>query len=156
MSAIASDLYPDIRQMDLADIEQVAEIERKAYEFPWSKGIFRDCLNSGYLCRVAEMPVGVIGYAIMSLGAGECHILNLCIHPEFQNRGMGQYLLEYMIDYARRNRGRIAFLEVRESNEKAFRLYHRLGFNEIGTRENYYPAAGGMREAAIVLARILT
>jgi len=142
--------------METEDIAAVVGIEREAYAFPWSEGIFRDCLTTGYICRVLESELGVLGYGIMSVGVGECHILNLCVRKDMQGRGLGGSLLSHMLQLAKRHKGRIAFLEVRKSNRHAFMLYHRLGFNEIGTRENYYPAPNGVREDAIVLAKILS
>jgi len=142
--------------MEIGDLSSIVEIEREAYAFPWTEGIFRDCLTTGYICRVLENELCVIGYGIMSVGVGECHILNLCIRKEMQGRGMGGNLLRHMLELAKRHKGRIAFLEVRKSNRNAFALYHKMGFNEIGVRENYYPADQGRREDAIVLARILS
>ena len=156
MSAVVSEFVTRVRAMDLEDISDVAAIERDAYRFPWSEGIFRDCLTTGYICRVLENDIGIVGYGIMSVGVGECHILNLCICTDMRGQGLGGRLLQHMLMLAQRHKGRIAFLEVRRSNEVAFKLYHRMGFNEIGIRENYYPDSNGAREDAIVLAKVLT
>lgn len=156
MSAVVSELVPRIRCMEPEDIPAVIAIEQESYSFPWTEGIFRDCMSSGYTCRVLENELGIIGYTIMSVGGGECHILNICIRRDLQGHGLGGNLLLHMLQLAKRSRSRIAFLEVRKSNQNAFKLYHRLGFNEIGTRENYYPASNGVREDAIVLAKLLT
>jgi len=154
MSAVPRDALPQLRDMRDADVPAVLAIERRAYEFPWTEGILRDCLRFGYLCRVYESRAGLIGYGILSIAAGECHLLNICIAPEFQNRGHGARLVAQLLHLARQAGARSALLEVRVSNTTAFRLYHKLGFNEIGTRKNYYPAHGG-REDALVLARDL-
>jgi [ribosomal protein S18]-alanine N-acetyltransferase len=98
---------------------------------------------------------GIIGYGIISIGAGECHFLNICIAPAHQQRGHGARLVSLLLQVARQARARSALLEVRISNTAAFHLYHRLGFNEIGVRKSYYPAARGGREDALVLAREL-
>lgn len=156
MSTAASEMTARIRAMEESDLPAVASIEESVYEFPWTLGIFADCMNAGYLCQICENDLGIFGYGIMSVSAGECHILNLCIGPGYQGEGWGTRLLDHLLDMARRYKGRIAFLEVRVSNQNAFALYHRSGFNEIGIRKAYYPAARGAREDAIVLARILT
>lgn len=130
-------------------------IERVAYEFPWTEPIFRDCLRAGYYCYVYDGSHGVLGYGIMSLGTGECHLLNICIHPDYRGQGFAARLIEELLAHARRKRASLALLEVRVSNEAAYRLYTRLGFNEIGLRKNYYPARRG-REDALVLARDLS
>ncbi|MCR6702176.1 MAG: ribosomal protein S18-alanine N-acetyltransferase [Dokdonella sp.] len=134
-----------------ADVEAVAAIERSAYEFPWSAGIFRDCLRAGYDCRVLVEDRTIVGYGILSVGAGEAHVLNVCIAPAHQGRSLGRRLVRCVIDLARWHRAERIFLEVRPSNERAIALYLSLGFNEIGKRPNYYPARRG-REDAIVMA----
>lgn len=154
MSAVLRDAPPRLRVMEEADVPAVMAIERVAYEFPWSEGILRDCFRFGYLCKVYESSEGIIGYGIISIGAGECHFLNICIAPPHQHRGHGARLVTQLLEIARTARARTALLEVRVSNNAAFRLYDKLGFNEIGTRRGYYPAHGG-REDALVLAREL-
>ena len=141
--------------MRMQDLAAVMAIEHVAYEFPWTEPIFRDCLRAGYICYVYDSQQGVLGYGIMSLGPGECHLLNICIHPAYRRQGFATRLIEALIERARRKRASLALLEVRVSNEIASRLYMRLGFNEIGLRKNYYPARRG-REDALVLARDLT
>lgn len=141
--------------MRMQDLAAVMAIERVAYEFPWTEPIFRDCLRAGYDCYVYDSQQGVLGYGIMSLGAGECHLLNICIHPDHRRQGLASRLIEELLEHARRKRASLALLEVRVSNEIACRLYMRLGFNEIGLRKHYYPARRG-REDALVLARDLT
>jgi ribosomal-protein-alanine N-acetyltransferase len=111
-------------------------------------------MRVGYFCWVYESSEGVVGYGIMSVGAGECHLLNLCIHPDYQRRGLGRHMIEKLIDTARHHRARMAFLEVRQSNRGAYCLYQKLGFDEVGVRKDYYPARSG-REDAFILARII-
>ena len=150
------DLLPvvDIRPMTEFDVPVVIAIERAGYQFPWSEGIFRDCLRVGYTCRVVDIGGEMAGYGIMSVGAGEAHILNVCIRDEFRCRGLGRKLMLYLLDRARAAGMHEAFLEVRPSNLIASRLYHSLGFEQVGMRRGYYQAIGG-REDASVLRRIL-
>ena len=143
-----------LRPMRAVDIDAVLESERAGYEFPWSEDIFLDCLRVGYNCWVVEMGRLVVGHGIMSIGAGECHLLNLCIHPHWQGLGLGRHLLRRLLLVARHHRADTAFLEVRASNAPALRLYRSEGFCEIGTRRGYYPARNG-REDAVVLALAL-
>lgn len=137
--------------MKQADVEAVSAIEKRAYPFPWSPGIFRDCLRAGHHCWLLESPQVLLGYGVLSSAAGEAHLLNLCIAPEHQGHGHGRRLLARMIDLARWNRAAQVFLEVRPSNPRAIALYREYGFNEIGLRPNYYPSSKG-REDAIVMA----
>jgi [ribosomal protein S18]-alanine N-acetyltransferase len=144
----------DIRPMHELDVPVVVAIERAAYQFPWSEGIFRDCLRVGYVCRVVEVGGDTAGYGIMSVGAGEAHVLNVCIRDEYRCRGLARKVLLYLLDRARLAGMYEAFLEVRPSNIAAARLYHSLGFEQVGVRRGYYQATVG-REDAAVLRRIL-
>ena len=144
----------DIRPMHDLDVPVVVAIERAAYQFPWSEGIFRDCLRVGYVCRVVEIGGELAGYGIMSVGAGEAHVLNVCIRDDHRGRGLARKVLLYLLDRARIAGMCEAFLEVRPSNIAAARLYHSLGFEQVGIRRGYYQATGG-REDAAVLRRIL-
>jgi ribosomal-protein-alanine N-acetyltransferase len=144
----------DIRPMHELDVPVVVAIERAAYQFPWSEGIFRDCLRVGYVCRVVEVGGDTAGYGIMSVGAGEAHVLNVCIREEYRCRGLARKVLLYLLDRARTAGMYEAFLEVRPSNIAAARLYHSLGFEQVGVRRGYYQATVG-REDAAVLRRIL-
>lgn len=139
-----------LRAMQESDVAAVAALEAAAYQFPWSEGIFRDCLRVGYTCRVVEMTDAVIGYGIMSMGAGEAHILNLCVRVDLRNRGIGQRVLGYLLDRARAAGMLEAFLEVRPSNVAAIRLYQAAGFEQVGIRRGYYQAVGGREDAAVL------
>jgi ribosomal-protein-alanine N-acetyltransferase len=136
--------------MTEADVPAVVAIEFASYQFPWSEGVFRDCVRVGYICRTVEIASVVIGYAVMSLGSGELHILNLCVHPEYRCRGVGRQLLQHLLDRGRASGAAEAYLEVRPSNISAIRLYHALGFHQIGIRRGYYQAVGGREDAAVL------
>jgi [ribosomal protein S18]-alanine N-acetyltransferase len=141
----------EIRLMQAADLKAVAAVERAAYQFPWSLGIFRDCLLAGYHCVLLDVGGSVTGYAIMSVAAGEAHLLNLCVHPHAQRLGYGRRVLNHMLKRAEEAGADRVFLEVRPSNTTAQHLYRSVGFEQIGIRPAYYQAEFG-REDAIVLA----
>ncbi|MEN9704953.1 MAG: hypothetical protein RLZZ393_832 [Pseudomonadota bacterium] len=143
-----------IRDMTHADVPSVMRIEAASYPFPWTEGIVRDCLRAGYVCCVVEIDDILIGHGIMSTGAGEAHVLNLCISAPFRGRGLGASLLEHLVEFAGSLGVGEMFLEVRPSNTAAIRLYQSSGFSQIGVRRGYYPAAAG-REDAVVLRRML-
>jgi ribosomal-protein-alanine N-acetyltransferase len=145
---------PEIRIMNEVDVPVVVAVERSSYQFPWSEGIFRDCLRVGYICRVIEVQDEIAGYGIMSVGAGEAHILNVCVREDFRGRGLARKVLLYLIDRARHAGMYEAFLEVRPSNTTAARLYRSLGFEQVGVRRGYYQSTTG-REDAAVLRRML-
>ena len=156
MSAARSDLaestprYVRFRAMTPSDVPAVGVIERASYAFPWSEGIFRDCLRVGYLCRVAELDGELVGYGVAALGAGEAHILNLCVSPKLRGRHVGRQMLMLLLERARQAGMAEAFLEVRPSNPLAIALYQSVGFVQIGRRKGYYQAENG-REDALVL-----
>ncbi|HET9663893.1 MAG TPA: GNAT family N-acetyltransferase, partial [Burkholderiales bacterium] len=105
-----------IRGMTHEDLAQVSDIERRSYDFPWSHGVFRDCLLAGYQCVALERAGRVAGYAILSIAAGEAHILNLCVDPQHRSHGYGERLLDEILVRARRAEVAEVFLEVRPSN----------------------------------------
>jgi ribosomal-protein-alanine N-acetyltransferase len=155
MSAVLQQATIVFRPMSEMDLEKVMVIEESVYEFPWSIGIFQDCLSVGYCCWILEQEDSVSGYGIMSVLAGEAHILNLCIKSDLQNNGLGKEMIDYLIDLARAHHADVMFLEVRPSNGQALKIYEKSGFDEVGSRKDYYPAKFG-REDALILAKQLT
>lgn len=144
-----------IRDMRHEDIAIVSDIERRSYDFPWSHGVFRDCLLAGYQCLVLERDGEVAGYAILSVAAAEAHVLNLCIAPDYRSHGYGERLLDEVLFRARSASAREMFLEVRPSNRNAIALYRKKGFYQVANRREYYRSHEG-REDACVLAKKLS
>lgn len=145
----------EIRTMGYADLAQVIAVEKKAYPYPWTLGIFRDCLRIGYNAWVVTLDNAIIGYGIVMLSPGESHVLNICIDPEYQKKGLGRYLLRHLVKKSIQTDVDMMLLEVRRSNTGAQELYKSEGFHELGARKSYYPAADG-REDAIILAKYLS
>ena len=141
---------PAIRAMREVDVADVFAIERCAYPFPWSASIFRDCLRVGYLCRVLAVGEAIAAYGVMSMGAGEMHVLNLCVAEAQRGRGFGRRMLEHLLERGVAAGMTDAFLEVRPSNAAALRLYRSLGFAQIGTRRGYYQAVKGREDACVL------
>ena len=141
-----------LHAMAESHLEAVMAIEVRAYTHPWTPGIFRDCLSVGYSAWVVcDEDGAVVAYALMTMAAGEAHILNLCVAPEQQRRGLGGFLLRHLQMIARAAGTQLMLLEVRRSNIAAQRLYAGFGFAQVGERRGYYPAFDG-REDAFVLA----
>lgn len=151
MSAVLKTMPPSTRPMREVDLTRVLVIERGSYSFPWSEGIFRDCLQVGYCCWVLEQEYTVNAFGIMQVAAGEAHILNLCVAVEMHGQGVGRAMLRCLIGVAREHGAESVLLEVRPSNAPALALYRSEGFRTVGTRRAYYPAHDG-REDAFVLA----
>jgi ribosomal-protein-alanine N-acetyltransferase len=154
MSAQPNPVEVDFRPMRVEDLDFVLTIERAAYPYPWTRGNFRDCLESGYSCWVAEEAGVIVAYSILMAGAGEGHVLNCCVTPARQGYGLGRHVMERLIESAPGFGIECLFLEVRPSNTHALRLYEHLGFETIGLRRHYYPADQG-REDAIVMRLFL-
>jgi ribosomal-protein-alanine N-acetyltransferase len=154
MAAVREPVSPRIRPMRDADVAAVFAVEQRAYRFPWTLGIFQDCLRVGYSCWVLEVDGRVAGHSVVSSGGGEAHLLNICIDPPEQGRGHGRHFLMHMVEVARSHRADTLFLEVRPSNRSALALYESVGFNQVGARRDYYPAAKG-REDALIFALVL-
>ena len=140
-----------IRAMTKADLSAVIENEKRAYTFPWSEGLFADCLAANYHSYVLCNGDEVLGHCIVNMAAGEAHLLNICVQREHQGLGLGKILLQHTFTLCHKNKIGALFLEVRASNKKALKLYFDHGFREIGVRKEYYPG-DPYKEDALVLA----
>jgi len=151
--SIELELLP-VRPMTEQDIDTVMTIEKRAFPFPWTPSIFKDCLKHNYSCWIYERDASIIGYAVMMFVIDEMHLLNICVDPDVQGQRLGSRLLHSMECLAQEWQAQTCFLEVRQSNFAAIRLYLNTGFNEVGLRKGYYPAKLG-RENAIIMAKTL-
>src|SRR5687767_15977439 len=114
MNALAVDAPAapaSLRPMREADLDAVLAIEVRAYPFPWTRGIFRDCLLADYPAWVLQQDGRIIGYGVLSLAADEAHVLNVCTAPEAQGRGHGRRLLRALLQIARGRGAQRVFLE---------------------------------------------
>ena len=140
--------------MTQADIPEIMAIEVRAYAQPWTAGIFNDCLRVGYSCWSLKQTDTnrLLGYLIVTIAAGEMHILNLCIEPKKQGMKLGNALLKQTIKLGEAMHIISCFLEVRPTNKAAVHLYLNNGFKKVGLRKNYYPSQNG-REDAIIMKK---
>jgi ribosomal-protein-alanine N-acetyltransferase len=156
MSAQFQARQPWLRPMRTADVEAVLAIEARAYSFPWTRGNFVDSLAAGYAAELLLDDHGeLIGYFVAMEGVDELHLLNLTVAPDRQRQGHARTLLDLLEQRCRERHLPSLWLEVRASNERARQVYLRRGFSEVGVRRNYYPAAHGAREDAIVMNRLV-
>jgi [ribosomal protein S18]-alanine N-acetyltransferase len=147
--------------MTVADLDAVMATEVQAYPHPWSRGHFTDSLAAGYratllladrpAARRADRDPQLLGYSVAMPGVDELHLLNLTVAPAHQGQGHARTLLGLLAGTARELQAPQIWLEVRESNARARRLYERWGFEAVGVRKGYYPAANGQREHAVVM-----
>lgn len=141
------------RPMTEADLDAVLKIEYAAFSHPWTRGIFLDALKS-YECWLMFEGSQQVGHGVIQVVFDEAHLLNLTVKPQSQGRGLGLRLLEHLMAQSRERQAVECFLEVRASNGPAYRLYERYGFNEIGRRRDYYPAAGGREDALVMVCTL--
>ncbi|WP_375172550.1 ribosomal protein S18-alanine N-acetyltransferase [Marinobacter sp.] len=142
-----------IRSLAADDLPEVLEIERLGYSHPWTEAVFRDCFRDNYRLWAGCRDGRLVAYAVVAYLADEAHLLNLCVDPRRQRQGAGRLLLRHLLSEAGREQMFQTLLEVRVSNEAAYRLYQAEGFEEIGRRPGYYPAAQGREDARVMALR---
>ena len=142
------------RQMALEDISAVIQLENEVYQFPWTDRIFKDCIRVGYDCWLAHLGNTIVAHAVISIAAGESHILNLSVTRNHQGEGIGKRFIQFLLNIVRNKRAQIMMLEVRPSNIRAINCYSSAGFNEIGCRKDYYPAPNGKEDALLFAKQI--
>ena len=150
MAADPKTLHALVKNLTEEDLDQLIEIEHAAYPFPWTRGIFADCIRVGYDCTGLQVGPALVGYTIQSLAAGENHLLNLCIAPEWQGNGYGNLMLDHAIRLAVEKNCSSMFLEVRPSNPAGMGLYERKGFSIVGQRSGYYRSTDGREDAMVM------
>lgn len=129
-----------IENMEESDLKEVAEIEQKSFSDPWSLSMFRSELSNpaSHTWIIKDSPGVIVGYICFWIIFDEVHLLNLAVHPGYRRRGIGSLLLTSSIDFWKKTGIRGVYLEVRESNIPAKRLYEKFGFRVIGRRYGYY------------------
>ncbi|NEX62835.1 ribosomal protein S18-alanine N-acetyltransferase [Noviherbaspirillum galbum] len=138
--------------MTVDDLEEVMVIENSIYPHPWTRGNFLDSLYSGYQAWTLREPGGALtGYFMLMLAVDEAHLLNISVRRDLHGKGLGRLQLDKAFAIARAHRLDSILLEVRPSNARALAVYERYGFERVGIRKGYYPAADNAREDAIVM-----
>jgi ribosomal-protein-alanine N-acetyltransferase len=133
-------------------LDIAVQVEQTAYEHPWSLTNFEDALKSGYQAQVLVADGQLLGYFVAMKGVDEVHLLNITVAPPFQGQGWGRTMPDALCVWSRGQGAEWLWLEVRQSNARAARIYDRHGFRRVGERKNYYPAADGLREDAVVMS----
>ena len=133
-------------------LNAVLAVELRAYAHPWSRGNFVDALASGHQAQLLMADDVLLGYFIAMKGVDEVHLLNITIAPDHQGQGWAWVCLDALALWARGQAAQCLWLEVRVSNVRAIKVYAAHGYKRVGLRKNYYPAAGGQREDAIVMS----
>jgi len=130
---------PILEAMRQEDLEQVLDIERVCFSYPWPRESFLlDLRSQDACCVVVRMGQELVGYIIGWFVLDELHILNIAIHPGYRRKGIGQRLLRFLLGTAMRRGCQYATLELRASNQAARGLYEKHGFRPIAVRKGYY------------------
>ncbi len=123
-----------IRKCEEEDLEKILVIERTSFDYPYSREIFEDYVNSDYFI-VAEQDSKIIGYVLGEEREEEGVIVSIAVSPAHRLRGVGTSLMKKIQRKMDVNR---FFLIVRESNREAKIFYDKLGFSKITKIEDYY------------------
>ena len=140
--------------MTPADLESVAALAKRADAFGWTIRNFQDALAAGYTIMLAFDRDTLLGYAVTMQVIDEAELLEIAVDPVFQGKGFGKALLAQVLASVKNDAARLVHLEVRESNQRARKMYLSAGFVEVGKRRNYYPCESG-REDAILMTLTL-
>ena len=139
-------------RMQVGDLPDVLTIENDVYPHPWTRGNFLDSLYSGYEAWTLREPTGPLaGYFLVMLAVDEAHLLNISVRRDLHGKGAGRLQLDKVVEIAKEKGMASILLEVRPSNDRALTVYKRYGFEQIGVRKGYYPAANNSREDALVM-----
>ena len=134
------------RSMQTDDLQDLLIIEQMNSSFPWTSSQFTEAHNYIYVLVCEGV---VIGFVALTQSYDQAELQNFSIHRDYQNLGYGKRLLDFAFQHLSRDVKKI-FLEVRVSNFTAIRLYHNLGFEEIGNRRDYYQTEFGREDALIM------
>ncbi|MDS1311969.1 MULTISPECIES: ribosomal protein S18-alanine N-acetyltransferase [Marinobacter] len=152
-----SDLYDPMQGLEVKirplvpeDMPEMLEIERQGHSHPWTEGVFLDCFKPDYRLWGAWLGGSLEGFVVGTYMLDEVHLLNICVHPRSRSHGVGRLLLRHLIAEATHEGMNQMLLEVRLSNSVASKLYRNEGFEEIGRRPGYYPAASGREDARVM------
>src|ERR1051326_114753 len=159
--AASSTLSFSITTMTEHDLLEVVEIEELSGLSPWGWDAYHNELESseGSMMLVARIRAGALpegkgiaGFIVSRFGAGEMHVNNVAVRPEFRGQGIAASLLQNVMQTGRQKGARAACLEVRAGNAAAQRLYYRCGFEVAGRRRRYY--RNPVEDALLMSARL--
>lgn len=148
---VAPDLKVQLLTLSESDLDRVVAVEQTVYSHPWTLGNFKDALKSGYAAFKLEAGEHLIGYLVAMQVIDEVHLLNITVAPAFQRQGWAHAMLQFLNLWSLQKEAQCLWLEVRQSNERALKLYKAFGFEQVGLRKDYYPESRTSRESAVVM-----
>ena len=140
-----------ITNMTSAHVAQIAELEKRCFNDPWSENSIASELNNRLSCWLVALEGDVvIGYVGSQTVLGETDMMNIAVHPDYRKNGIGTGLIVSLIGALELRGSHNLMLEVRVSNNPAISVYKKLGFVEVGRRKNYYR---NPKEDALILRK---
>jgi [ribosomal protein S18]-alanine N-acetyltransferase len=133
-------------------LDAVTALEQHAHPHPWQRSHFADCLVSAYEAQLLMAHDTPLGYFVAMKGVEEVHLLNITVAPDCQRQGWARVMLDALALWSRGQGAQWLWLEARASNTRAIHVYKAHGFRSVGVRRQYYPAAQGRREDAVVMS----
>lgn len=138
--------------MTIDSLDAVLAMELSAYAHPWLRQSFLDCLGSDYQAQMLMGGEELLGYFVAMKGFEEAHLLNITVAPHYQRQGWARVMLDALVLWTRGQGVASLWLEARVGNTRAIDIYKACGFVQVGYRKQYYPAARGKREDALVMS----
>lgn len=142
-------------ELTVDDLSTVIPVEQSVYGHPWTVGNFKDALASGYQAQRLLAGDTLIGYFVAMKVLDEVHLLNITVSLNHRSQGWAKLMLDALAIWSRGQGCTWLWLEVRESNHRAIKVYKDHGFKQVGLRKDYYPVGRGQREAALVMSQKL-
>ncbi len=132
-----------LEKMDINDLEEIVSIATSNISNPWSKNMFLEELKNPFsYCfsfkNYLILNPHVVAFVCFRIIEDESELLNICVHPEYRNLGIGKRLMEFYINYCKSNQIRRLHLEVEISNQPAIHLYNSLSFKPIRIIDKFY------------------
>lgn len=150
MTHVAKQKPTVIRQACASDLEIICINERKSYSIPWSNKSIQESIEGDHYVFLMKSHEHVIGHMIIQQILDETHLLNVCVVPEFQRKGMGKDWINFLLSFAAEHSSISLFLEVRISNHSAISLYTQSGFKTLATRKGYYRTHNGAEDGLVM------
>ncbi|WMS95918.1 ribosomal protein S18-alanine N-acetyltransferase [Pseudoalteromonas sp. HL-AS2] len=144
----------NFKSVDATAIPKLMAIEAACHSHPWTLNTMSSCIGGRYFNLAAFNGDTMVGFYIGEKAGPDFTLMDICVAPSEQGKGIAKQLLNQFIEYGEQQNAENLFLEVRESNTPAIKLYENAGFIEMSVRKNYYPsdnpAKNGFEDAILM------
>jgi ribosomal-protein-alanine N-acetyltransferase len=143
----------EFSQITSSDIIKLMPIENACHSHPWNERTFASCIGGRYFGEKHSHAKKINGFYIGEFVVDEATLMDICVEPSEQGKGIGKKLLTQFIEQAKMKGAIKIWLEVRAKNISAQMMYMNAGFIEVSRRTGYYPSSSGFGyEDAIVMS----